>query len=118
MKSNAGESVIQLLVEVGVLDGGDVRAVQSRQKEALLLLMVERRVLLKTEIGTARDILSELMEGSNHTKHLSAKTSLVSIITNNLHRRMATAGERVRVHKERVTGNVPAVAMALKLEGG
>ena len=112
MRSDTGESVIRLLLEAGVLDDKDVKAVQSEQKEALLSIMIERRVLLPNEIQETRAILSEMMEGSNQTKRLKAKASLVAIITANLHRRLGTAQEGVRIQKERVTADYMALAAA------
>lgn len=118
MRNDAGASVIQLLLETGVLDQSDIKAVQTEQKEALLNLLLEKRVLLHSEREDAKEILTELMESSSRTRCLKAQAALVTIITGNLHRRMDQAGEKVRKHKERVTsGHYPVVTAALKSKG-
>jgi len=104
---------LRLLVETGILDAEDAKSIQTEQSEVLLNMMIDKKALLHSEIEEARVILQTLATGTNRTRKLKAQTSLVRIITSNLHRRMGKAGDRLREQKERITKEVFPVGAAL-----
>lgn len=103
--------VVQLLMDTGVLTQEDVTNIQTLKGEALLQLMIARRVLLPSEIEDARMHVLNMLTKHSRTQRLHAHISLVDLITTNLHRRMGIAGDQVRTTKEKLTsGNFAAIA--------
>ena len=110
--------IVQLLIDTGLVTSEDTEHIQSKQVEVVLDLMLSKRALLPSETEEARTLLQDVM-GTNRTRQLKAKMSLVNLITGNLHRRMGRAGDRVAAQKRRVTsGHFPAIAARIKTTKG
>lgn len=106
-------SLVQLLIDTGLLTVEDAKAFHAQQIEAVLELMLTKKALRKSEINTARELLQTVV-ATNQTRRLKAKMSLVNLITKNLHRRMSNAGKRVAAQKKRITsGDFPIVTPRL-----
>ena len=118
MKSNWAQEVLTLLIDTGVFTFADVKSIQHVHGEAILDMMLERRVIPISEIENAKGILLELSHSSNHIKRVQAQSRFVELITANIHRRMhAASDELVEQHRKITADEYPAVA-ALPLKSG
>lgn len=117
--SQEDESVVQFLVGLGVFTEEDERVVRAAQVGPIVRRMVEKKALNPVHVGKARELVAELMSGSNHTRRLKAQMSLMQLVTGKMHDRMTVSRDKIRRHKEKITsGNYPIVPQALaKAEG-
>lgn len=113
--------VVQLLIDAGVLTFEDGQNIESIKGEVLLQHMIDKRVLLPSEIEEARGCIMDVLTRTNHSKRIRAKISLIRLITTNLHRRMDMAGEQMRTSKEKITSEsyaaITAAQLAFKTDG-
>lgn len=113
--------VVQLLIDAGVLSNDDAKSVETLKGEALLQHMIDRRVLLPSEIEEAREYLVNALTSTNHIQRMHSKISLVKVITANLHRRMGDAGDQLRTSRDKFSSSnyaaVASAAVALKSTG-
>lgn len=108
------DDVVRFLAELGVFDEDDIKAVRREQGESIVAAMVRKKALSHLESREAKHLISELLDCSSETKRLKAQMRLVKLVTSNVHRRMATCGDKVRAQKERITsGNYPVITPAL-----
>lgn len=113
------DSVVQFLVGLGVLSPEDERTVQEAQVDPIVKMMIEREALAASHANQARELITELLSSSNHTKRLKAQMSLMKLITGKMHSRIDVSSHKIRQHKERITsGHYPAVAAALAKSSG
>jgi hypothetical protein len=113
------DSVVQFLVGLGVFTSDDAQAVQESQVDPIVRRMVEKKALRAAHIGRAKELVTELLSSSNHTKRLKAQMSLMKLVTGKMHDRMLGAGDKIRRTTERITSeNFRAVTPVLaKAEG-
>lgn len=97
-------SLVQLLIDTGLLSVEEAKNFHAQQIGAVLKLMLSKKALRYTEMNRARELLGAVV-AANQTRRLKAKMELVNLITGNLHRRMTDAGNRVAAHKKRITTN-------------
>ena len=113
------DSVVRFLAELGVFDDDDIKSMQRQQGDSIVSMMVRKKALSRLEAREAAQLVTELVDCSNETKRLKAQMRLVKMVTSNVHRRMATCGDKVRANKERLTsGNYPVIAPALAKSSG
>jgi hypothetical protein len=113
------DSVVQFLIGLGVLDSEDAKTVQEAQVEPIVRVMIEREALAVSHASQARELITELLTSSNHTKRLKAQMTLMKLITGKMHSRINVSSDKIRQHKERITsGHFPAVAAALAKSSG
>lgn len=99
------KNVLQLLLDIGVLERDDVERLLTSHTDALLEVLVGNHALRPVEIDDVRVIITELLRSSSKKKYLKARRSLVRIITANINRQMGWTGDKLRIQKERITGN-------------
>lgn len=110
------DTVVQFLIGLGVFSEDDVKTVQEAQVEPIVRAMTERNALKPSDVNAAKELISELMSSSNHTRRLKAQMSLMKLVTGKMHQRMSVGADRARRNKERVTsGNYPSVGRAAAL---
>lgn len=115
MTKREGDDVIQLLIDTGVLTAEDGAAIQSVQTENIMQHMRNHGVVMPAEEARVHAMLTILTDGGSRTQRLQAKIQLVSVITNNVHRKLDRQGTRVREQRERITGDTfPMVARLAK----
>jgi len=113
--------IVQLLIDAGVLSHDDVKDVETLKGEILLQYMIDKRVLLPSEIENAREHVVTALTSTNHIQRMHSKISLIKIITTNLHRRMGDAGDQLRISRDKLSSSnyaaVASAAVALKPAG-
>ena len=115
MSRNEGEDVVQLLIDTGVLTPKAAEEIKSVQTDVIMQHMREHDVLIPSEEDHVRAVLETLTAGGPLIDRLQAKTELVGIITDNVHRRIKIQSVRNREQRERITGDTfPMVARLAK----
>ena len=101
MNRKAGEDVVQILIDTGVLTENDAAKIHSVQTEVIMQHMREHDVLTPAEEDDVREVLVTLTGGGPLAKRLAAKIRLVGVITNNVHRKMERQSVKTREQRER-----------------
>ncbi len=116
MKPNNNNSLVQLLIDTGLLSADAAKTFNVKPIETVLHLMLSKKALRHEELERARELLNTVMT-TNQTRRLKAKMALVNLITGNLHRRMTAAGNKVAAQKKRVTTDNFHVVKMTNIEG-
>ena len=112
------DTAVQFLIGLGIFTEEDAKLVREAQIEPIIRVMVKKQMLCLGDTNKARELIRELLGTANHIQRLRTQMALIKLITGKMHERMATSGDKIREHRERVTsGNYQAVPMLAKTSG-
>ena len=100
---NPGDDVVQLLLEMGALSRDDLKGVHAAQGEALLLLLIQKRIIQRSQSEEARTVLAKLLATTNPTARAEAQLELYGLITEHLDNRTADAHDELEANTKRIT---------------
>ena len=95
---NPGDDVVQLLLDMGALSRDDLKGIHAAQGEALLQLLVQKRIIQRGQSEGARGVLEKLVGTTNPTARAEAQLELYGLITEQLDSRTAEAHKELQAH--------------------